>query len=128
MAGETVSASIAFKVYRNADLGGGMTVELEPKPMNTITLPESLSIYEVKALHDTLQNTDISDNITLDLAATNEIDSAGMQLLLAVVQLYKTESCSVVLANVANSVQDTIRLLGGEFTYATATDGLEASP
>lgn len=88
--------------------------------------PESLTIYEVAELERTFTAGDsyTKDRI-YDLAATREVDSCGLQWLVAVRARLRAEGASLRLLNVDEPVVESMKLLGIGFLL---DHSLEDSP
>ncbi|MFC3200704.1 lipid asymmetry maintenance protein MlaB [Alteromonas oceani] len=101
-----------------------MPLEFKGEPINTIVLPESVTIFEVKAIHEALLSVASNSLLTLDLANTAEVDAAGMQLILAFVQQQEKSANPVQLINVSDELQATLMLLGAELGKSNQNAGV----
>lgn len=93
-----------------------MPLEFRGEPIDFIVLPESITIFMVKAIHDKLLSLDINTSVTLDFTKTTEVDTAGVQLLLAFVQHHKKSANPVKFINVSEEIQSALTLLGAGLT------------
>ena len=73
-----------------------------------------LTIYQAAALKPDLiaAVAGAGDSLALDLSAVQEIDSAGVQLLLLAQQTARAQNVRLTLAEPSPAVRDTLALLG----------------
>ena len=82
-------------------------------------IDEDLTIYEIEQIKKGLSDDiDIYENFELDLSNVNEIDSAGIQLLLALKHALTKETKKFTLTSVSISVSQLMNTygIGGDFT------------
>ena len=101
-----------------------MPLEFRGEPIDTILLPEAVTIFEVKAIHEALLCTETSTPVILDLANTTEVDAAGIQLLLAFVHQHEKSANPVQFSNISDELQATLALVGAEFTNTDENAGV----
>ena len=79
-------------------------------------LPEELSIYTVaelkKDLLDNIAELSAEENLIFDCSNLEEIDAAGIQLLLSVVKTSLQEDFDLFLENIAPDIKETLSLVG----------------
>lgn len=82
--------------------------------MSSITLPASLTIQSVAADHKDLSEriTEIEASVQIDASAVEEIDTAGMQLLLALVNEFNTQSVKAEWQSPSEVLIQTASILG----------------
>lgn len=100
-----------------------MPLEFKGEPVGTIALQESVTIFEVKAIHEALLSVETTSPVTLDFAKTTEVDAAGLQLLLAFVLHHQKAANPVQLLNVSDELQATFALLGTDLTNTSENVG-----
>lgn len=80
---------------------------------NVIVLPVSLTIRELEHLHDKwLPYVDQEGDVLIDANQTQEVDGAGLQLLLSLVRDLVGRGRKVSWTGVSSSVLDAITMLG----------------
>lgn len=82
--------------------------------MSSITLPATLAIRSVAADHKDLSEriTEIEAPVQIDVSAVEEIDTAGMQLLLALVNEFNTQSVKSEWQSPSEVLSQTASILG----------------
>ena len=79
-------------------------------------LPEELSIYTVAELKtdvlDNIAELSAEENLIFDCSNLEEIDAAGIQLLLSVVKTSLQEDFDLFLENIAPDIKETLSLVG----------------
>lgn len=79
-------------------------------------LPEEVSVYTVAELKtdvlDNLGELRAEENLIFDCSNLEEIDAAGIQLLLSVVKTSLQEDFNLFLENVAPEIKETLSLVG----------------
>ena len=82
--------------------------------MSSITLPAKLTIQSVAADHKDLSEriTEIEAPVQIDASAVEEIDTAGMQLLLALVNEFNTQSVKAEWQSPSEVLIQTASILG----------------
>ena len=82
--------------------------------MSIITLPKTLTIQSVSADHKDLSERiiDIEAPVQLDAGTIEEIDTAGMQLLLALISELNTQSLKVEWQSPSEVLIQTAAILG----------------
>lgn len=91
------------------------TLCTDTKPDEPFLLPESVTIYQITDLHKDLLKLPLKQKQTLDFAHTTEIDSSGIQLLIAFEAHCKVENCSLVFGNVSDEIVQLFRLFHCQF-------------
>ena len=86
-------------------------------------IDEDLTIYVIEVLKKSMSDDmDIYENFELDLSYVNEIDSAGIQLLLALKHELTKANKKFVLTKMSDSVSQLMNSygIGGDFTLGEA--------
>jgi len=84
------------------------------KPVS-VSLPESLKIAQVHALHDefdSLLDKTESDEIVIRAGAVNVTDTAGLQLVVALIKTAKERHMTISWDGVSDGFRDAARTLG----------------
>ncbi len=84
---------------------------LQPAGSIEMILPESLTIFDVKSIYAHWKNEwRPADNIQVDCSAVDEIDGAGIQLLVWLFLEYQRQGASLVLLNMPAQIQAALSL------------------
>ncbi len=76
----------------------------------TITLPEALTIFQVSDTYKALKELDLSQSIELDFSQVEEIDGAGIQLLVALETHLKQHNAMLALKHVSEGIEEAFAL------------------
>jgi len=85
---------------------------------------DKLTIYEVEDLHKKFLKyiKKAEGDLTLDLGLIQKIDMSGIQLLLSTNKTCKEKSINFNLANVSDSIKETIKLSGCDSALGVTND------
>ena len=79
----------------------------------TVHMPNEMTIYNAEALrNNVLSALENPQDLHIDLNEVNEIDSAGVQLLIAMAKQCKTQNKTLTLINSSDATSDILKLFG----------------
>ena len=88
-------------------------------------LPESVTIYQIGDLHKNLLRLPILQQQILDFSDTKEVDSTGIQLLIAFDVHCKRSGCVLAFENVSNEINQLFTLFHYQFHIIPITSKAE---
>ena len=95
-----------------------MTIEIiAVEGGNRVRIEGDFTIYEVDEYKDTLRKSSRTlcaknNNVELDLAEVNEIDTSGLQLLATLSRQAKSKGCQMKVVSVSEDAEELINLSG----------------
>lgn len=94
----------------------------------TLLAPDAINIYNIGEVLTLFLHSKIEPLLVLDLLNTVEIDTTGMQLLLAFQHHCVEQQCQLKLCNVSESVEQTMQLFQCTFErLATESNEMDYS-
>ena len=81
---------------------------------NTINLPESLTIHTIEASYNEINTavSDLGDDIVLDAEALENIDTSGLQSLLAIIQTAQKNQKNISWTNTNDVLNEAAKKTG----------------